>query len=111
MDGIEGPTPTLRDLAVDTIDGLDDVSSAPDGDVAVYARGGRPFAAVTEHELEVRLEPFVATAALRTPGTAGSARGPGWVHFVPPLLDRFAADRAVAWIEHAWRHAEDGPEA
>ena len=107
MDGIEGPTPTLRDLAVDTIDGLDDVASEPGLDVTVYARAGRPFAAVTQHELEVRLEPFVATAALRTPDTAASSRGPGWVHFAPPLLDRFAADRAVAWIEHAWRHAAE----
>lgn len=107
MDGIEGPTPTLRDLAVDTIDGLDDVSTAPDGDRAVYARAGRAFAVVTEHELEVRLEPFVATAALRTPDTGASSRGPGWVRFAPPALDRFAADRAVAWIEHAWRHAEE----
>lgn len=107
MDGIEGLTPTLRDLAVDTMDGLDGVSTAPAGDASVYARAGRPFAAVTEHELEVRLESFVAAAALRTPDTAASSRGPGWVHFAPPLLDRFAADRAVAWIEHAWRHAEE----
>lgn len=107
MDGIEGLTPTLRDLAVDTIDGLDEVSSAPDGDAALYARAGRPFASVGQHELDVRLEPFVATAALRTPDTSASSRGADWVHFVPPTLDRFAADRAVAWIEHAWRHAGD----
>lgn len=105
MDGTEGLTPTLRDLAVDTIDGLDGVSPAPDADVAIYARAGTPFAAVTQHELDVRLEPFVATAALRTPDTTASPRGPGWVRFAPPELDRFAADRAVAWIEHAWRHA------
>ena len=102
----DGPTPTLRDLAVDTIDGLDDVTSAPGGDSMEYSRAGHPFAALTEHELEVCLEPFVATAALRTPDTTASPRGPGWVRFAPPALDRFAADRAVAWIEHAWRHAE-----
>jgi hypothetical protein len=107
VEDIDGPMPTLRDLAVDTIEGLDDVSSAPGGDAAIYARAGRPFAAVTDHELEVRLEAFVATAALRTPDTIASTRGAGWVHFAPPMLDRFAADRAVAWIEHAWRHAEE----
>jgi hypothetical protein len=106
VDGTDGLTPTLRDLAVDTIDGLDDVSTTPDGDAAIYARAGRPFAAVTRDELEVRLEPFVATAALRTPDTAASSRGNDWVRFAPSALDRFAADRAVAWIEHAWRHAE-----
>ena len=54
----------------------------------------------------MRLEPLVATAALRTPDTTASSRGPGWVRFAPAALDRFAADRAIAWIEHAWRHAE-----
>jgi hypothetical protein len=106
VDGADGPTPTLRDLAVDTIGGLDDVSSAPVGDAMDYSREGYPFAALTEHELEVRLEPFVAAAALRTPDTSESSRGPGWVRFSPAALDRFAADRVIAWIEHAWRHAE-----
>lgn len=81
------------------------MTSAPDGDATLCARAGHPFAALTEHEIEVRLEPLVATAALRTPDTTESPRGPGWVRFAPPALDRFAADRAVAWIEHAWRHA------
>jgi hypothetical protein len=106
VDDPDGPTPTLRDLALDTIDGLDDVTSAPGGDATYYSRAGHPFAALTEHELEVRLEPFVAIAALRTPDTAESPRGPGWVRFSPPVLDRFAADRVIAWIEHAWRQAE-----
>jgi hypothetical protein len=106
VDEADGPLPTLRDLALETIDGLDDVTSAPDGDATRFSRAGHPFAAVTEGELDVRLEPFVATAALRTPDTTESPRGPGWVRFSPAALDRFAADRVIAWIEHAWRHAE-----
>ena len=31
--------------------------------------------------------------------------GPPWVRFSPGSLDRYAADRVSAWIEHAWRHA------
>jgi hypothetical protein len=107
VDEADGPTPTLRDLVVEAIDGLDEVTPTRDGAATVYARAGHPFAALTERELEARLEPFVATAALRTADTTESPRGSGWVHFAPPTLDRFAADRAVAWIEHAWRHAED----
>jgi hypothetical protein len=107
VDEVAGPTPTLRDLALEALDGLDDVQPSPGSDVTGYARAGHPFLVLTERDLEVRLEPFVATAALRTPDTAESPRGPGWVRFTPPTLDRFAADRVVAWIEHAWRHAED----
>ena len=40
------------------------------------ARAGHPFAVLTEGELDVRLEPLVATAALRTPDTTESSRGP-----------------------------------
>ncbi len=106
MDGTETPTPTLRDLALETIDDLDDVTAAPDGEATLFSRAGHPFVALTERELEVRLEPLVATAALRTPDTTKSSRGRGWVRFSPAALDRFAADRVIAWIEHAWRHAE-----
>lgn len=105
VDEAGGPTPTLRDLALEAIDDLDEVTSTPDGAATRFARAGHPFAAVTERELEVRLEPLVATAALRTPDTTESSRGRGWVRFSPAALDRFAADRVIAWIEHAWRHA------
>ena len=106
MDEAEGPTPTLRDLALEAIDDLDEVTSAPDRDATLLSRAGHPFAALTKRELEVRLEPLVATAALRTPDTRESPRGRGWVRFSPAALDRYATDRVVAWIEHAWRHAE-----
>ena len=107
VDELEGPIPTLRDLALEALDGLDEVTSAPGLDVTTYARGGHPFAALAARDIEVRLEPLVATAALRTPDTTESPRGPGWVRFSPGSLDRFAADRVIAWIEHAWRHADE----
>ncbi len=105
MDDADAPPPTLRDLALEILDGLDDVTSAPGPDATSYSRAGHPFAHVAERDLEVRLEAFVAMAALRTPDTTEGPRGAGWVRFAPPALDRFAADRVVAWIEHAWRHA------
>ena len=106
MGEADGPTPTLRDLALEAIEDLDDVTAAPDRDATLFSRAGHPFAALGEYDIEVRLEPLVATAALRTPDTTESSRGRGWVRFAPAALDRFAADRVIAWIEHAWRHAE-----
>jgi hypothetical protein len=106
VDEAGGRAPTLRDLALEAIDDLDDVASTPDGDTTLFSRADHPFAALAEREIEVRLEPLVATAALRTPDTTESPRGRGWIRFSPVALDRFAADRVIAWIEHAWRHAE-----
>jgi hypothetical protein len=70
---------------------------------------GEPFAALTAGAVELRLRPEVAEAALRTPDVVPSPRGSGWVLFGPPVLDGFARDRAAAWLESAWRFAdEDG---
>ena len=44
-------------------------------------------------------------AALRTPGTATSPRGPDWVAFAPAILDDGAVDRAEAWFLSAHRRA------
>ncbi len=55
---------------------------------------------------EFRLDPAVAAAALRTPDTSASDRGPDWVRFSPVDLDDHAIDRAVAWMRSAARQAE-----
>jgi hypothetical protein len=55
---------------------------------------------------EYRLDPAVASAALRTPDTRRSASAPDRIAFQPPVLDRYAVDRAVAWLRSAVRHAE-----
>ena len=68
--------------------------------------GGVVFAAVSGDRAEFRLARPVAAAALRTPDTAPSDRGPDWVSFAPAALDRHASDRAVAWFGSAWRRAD-----
>lgn len=107
MDEAARPRATLRDVALAAIEGLDGVETAIDAGATVYSRAGVPFARLTASDLELRLEPFVAQAALRTPDTTASDRGSDWVRFAPRALDRFAADRVIAWIEHAWRRAAD----
>ncbi len=51
------------------------------------------------------LSKAVAGAAIRTPDTTASPRGPEWVRFEPAELDDHAIDRAVAWLGFAVRHA------
>jgi len=46
-----------------------------------------------------------ARAALRTPDTTPSQRGPEWVSFSPEALDDQAVDRAEAWFLSAHRLA------
>ena len=67
-----------------------------------------PFGMVSGGVVELRLRREVAAAALRTPDTAASTRRPGWVRFEPPVLDELARDRAAAWLESAWRFADEG---
>jgi hypothetical protein len=104
--GQAGPPSAFAELVLEIVDELADVSRT-DGDATVWHRAGRPFASLAGDVLEVRLQPPVARAALRTPDTQVSARGEPWVRFSPSELDRFAADRAAAWLESAWRHAAD----
>jgi hypothetical protein len=70
-----------------------------------WAVDGRPFAALSGQTAEFRLTPPIARAALATADTGPSARGADWVAFSPPELDRFALDRATAWLASAHRHA------
>jgi hypothetical protein len=84
---------------------LDDVTRARDGEVERLAVGGRVFAVVAADLLEVALEAAVARAALATPDTRPSPRGSGWVAFSPSATDRFALDRAEAWVRLAHRRA------
>jgi len=66
---------------------------------------GERFAVLGADLVDLRLRPEVASAALRTPDASSSPRGPGWVRFEPSVLDGFARDRAIAWLESAWRFA------
>lgn len=75
------------------------------GDVVTWATAGRDFATVSGSTAEFRLQPLVARAAVGTPDTGLSTRGRDWVRFAPRELDRFALDRAEAWLASAYRHA------
>jgi hypothetical protein len=93
----------VLDHAAADLDGADR-RSIPDG--AEWATRGITFAAVGPDRAEFRLARPVVEAALRTPGTARSGRGPDWVAFQPAELDQHAIDRATAWLASAWRRAD-----
>lgn len=81
-----------------------DADGGPDG--IEWRRDGRLFAVASGERAEFLLDAAVARAATRTPDTAPSGRGPGWIEFRPAELDEHALDRAVAWLASAWRRAE-----
>lgn len=76
------------------------------GRVTTYEIGERPFAAASGRTVEFQLKPDIVRAALRTPGTQASKRGPDWVVFEPPEeLDRYDLDRLRSWFDMAARLA------
>jgi hypothetical protein len=99
---------TLDERVEAVIEDLDGVTRQRDGESVAYAAGGRVFAVLMGDLLEVALDPAVATAALRTPDTLPSSRGKGWIAFTPGAIDRFALDRADAWVRLAHRRATGG---
>lgn len=96
---------TLDERVGSVIEELEDVTRTRDGEVERLAVGGRVFAVVGADLLEAALDPAVARAALKTPDTRPSPRGAGWVAFTPATTDRFALDRAEAWVRLAHRRA------
>jgi hypothetical protein len=87
------------------VEDLDGVQRRREGEAVTYLVRGRAFAVLTPDVLEVVLDATVAKAALRTPGTLASSRGPGWIAFRPEAIDQFALDRAEAWLRSAYRRA------
>jgi hypothetical protein len=73
--------------------------------VITYAVSGRVFAMLAGERLEAALDAAVSKAALRTPDTALSPAGAGWIAFAPRVVDGYALDRAEAWVRFAHRHA------
>ena len=100
--------PTLAAVLDDAATDLEDAerSAAGNGDAVEWSIGGISFAAVSGGRAEFRLDPMVASAALRTPDTSPSTRGRDWVAFSPAELDQHAIDRATAWLASAWRRAD-----
>ncbi len=99
---------TLDERVETVIEDLVGVERAREGESVSYLANGRIFAILMPDLLEAALDPTVAAAALRTPGTMPSARGKGWIAFTPEEVDRFALDRAEAWLRSAHRRALQG---
>jgi hypothetical protein len=78
-------------------------AEAPDGSIA-WSTGGTPFALLSADGsmASFLLDSTVAAAAVRTPDTRASSRGPGWVELQPAEVDEHAADRANAWFIFAY---------
>jgi hypothetical protein len=98
---VERPIAALDRLAGE----LDGVVKRPVGNGVEYVRAGVVFAAQEAGGLSFRLREEIVAAALRTAATSRSARGPEWVALASVATDTFAADRAIAWFETAWRFA------
>ena len=102
----EADTDESLDERVGTVlEELGDVTRTPEGDVERLAVDGRVFAVLGVDLLEVALDALIAKAALATPDTRSSPRGAGWIAFTPAITDRFALDRAEAWVRLAHRRA------
>ncbi len=96
---------TLDERLALVVEDLSGVTRRRDGDVVLLAVRERVFAVFGPDFLEVALDPSVASAALRTPDTRPSPRGAGWIAFGPRQADRFALDRAEAWLRLGHRRA------
>ncbi len=71
-----------------------------------YAKDGVAFAHRTgEETIDLRLGSEIGEAALRTPDTHPSSRGPDWISFAPKTWDDLAIDRLHAWFRVAWKLA------
>ncbi len=98
---------SLPDLFTALAAKLGEVNADVRGELTEFRRGDVRFATVDARAAELRLHPEIAEAARRTPSTAASQRGPDWVRFEPPEVDRHALDRAEAWFLSAWRAASN----
>jgi hypothetical protein len=101
---------TMADVLGAAADEVGGVVATATATATTFAAGSPPavFAALGGDRAEFRLDQLVARAALRTPDTSPSARGPDWVAFDPAVLDDGAVDRAEAWFLSAHRRAAAG---
>ena len=98
--------PALATLLAEEVGRLEGTAAVPTGLGTDYYLDDLLFASVMDGVAEFRLRDEVGAAALRTPDTTASPRGPGWVRFAPGRLEGHARDRALAWLESAWRRAD-----
>lgn len=95
----------LLDALIEAADDLDGVDIRRSADGAEFLHLGVVVATVAGDVAEFRLATAVAAAALRTPDTRPSAASRERIAFGPSELDRYAIDRATAWLGSAARHA------
>ena len=98
--------PSLAALLSDAAERLESTAGVPTGQGTDLYLDDVLFASLAADAAEFRLREEVAAAALRTPNVTDSVRGAGWVRFGPRHLDGHARDRALAWLESAWRRAD-----
>ena len=99
--------PTLAGLLAEAAGSLEGLAAVPLASGTEYWLDDVLVATESGDVAEFRLRDLVGAAALRTPNVTASSRGPGWVRFAPRGLDGHARDRAAAWLESAWRRADD----
>ena len=97
----------LNDILLDAADSIGAGATDLPGGGTAFVVGETTVAVVGADgsTAEFRLDPAIASAAIRTPDVSASERGADWVSFAPPALDPHAIDRAVAWLGSAARHA------
>lgn len=99
---------TLDERVESVVEALDGVERRRNGLAVSYLVDQRVFAVLAGDVLEVLLDPIVGSAALRTSGTRALPGKAGWLAFAPATIDRFALDRAEAWVRSAYRRAIAG---
>jgi hypothetical protein len=97
---------SLSALVERLIGELEGVSQREIGGAIEYQRGGTPFAILRGRQIDLRLRPDIAEAALRTPSTSASARGDAWISFEPNPNEPQDVDRLRAWLTIGWRTAQ-----
>lgn len=109
----EPPRPELErlldDLAAALVASGASIERTTTSDAPSWATGAVTFAILGPAGVELRLDPRIAPAAVRTPDTAPSPRGPEWVRFNPRPIDPHAVDRLEAWFGLAARRASEPP--
>ena len=98
--------PNLATALAGLAEGLD-TRVVDSGGSMTWSRGETAFAVVRGSSVELRLDRAIAGAALKTPDTAPSERGPEWVRYAPPTLQGHDLDRLTAWFALAHRRAGD----
>jgi hypothetical protein len=98
--------PTLSALLAEQAGVLEGAVAVPTRKGTDYYLDDVLFTSDAGGAAEFHLRDEVGAAALRTPDVTSSPRGAGWVRFAPARLDGHARDRALAWLESAWRRVD-----